>query len=186
MNKLITSSQKENVGKIIDSILRRRYPGEVRDILFEELLDWDMWQTFIKIYSKLEHCFIIQNIIAFFSYTGSEAMITHRSEYKLSDKCITLCTSAKSILENVFARLISGEITLKELTQMKDSRDHLQKMFDESLSSDELKIVRPLLEQRCHEMLLFAERLRQLRLLCQHIKVEIMGMLYACIGVSWK
>ena len=110
-------------------------------------------------------------------HTDSKAMIAHLSEYKLSEKCITLCTSAKSILESVFARLRSGEITLKELTLMKDGRDHLQKMFVDTLSSDGQKI-QPLLELRFDEKSLFDGRLCQLRLFCQHINVEILGNNY--------
>ena len=44
--------QKKNVGIIINKILDEHYPGEARNITFDELLGWDMWQTFIKILSK--------------------------------------------------------------------------------------------------------------------------------------
>lgn len=54
MDKLLSSGQKKNVGKIISKILDGQYPGKVRDISFGfgELLSWDMWQTFIKIHSE--------------------------------------------------------------------------------------------------------------------------------------
>lgn len=45
-------SQKANVGRIIDKILDEHYPGEARNVTLDELLNWEMWQTFIKILSK--------------------------------------------------------------------------------------------------------------------------------------
>lgn len=55
MDRLFNSfSQKKNVGKIIGNILERHYPGDIGEISFEDLLTWDMWQTFIKIHSKYE------------------------------------------------------------------------------------------------------------------------------------
>ena len=54
MDKLFTKSsgQKRNVGKIFDKILDKQYPGMVKGIIFGELLSWDKWQTFMKIYSE--------------------------------------------------------------------------------------------------------------------------------------
>lgn len=49
---LVSPHQKRNVGKIINKILDRQYPGKVQGITFKELLNWDMWQSFIKICSK--------------------------------------------------------------------------------------------------------------------------------------
>ncbi len=69
MDKLLfeSSSQKRNVGKIIDKILERRYPEEVTEITFKELLNWNMWQTFIKIHSKYcSNSFNCAHLIVYF------------------------------------------------------------------------------------------------------------------------
>ena len=47
------SDHKKYVGKIIDEVLAQQYPNKAESISLEELLDWDMWQTFIKIHSTL-------------------------------------------------------------------------------------------------------------------------------------
>ena len=54
IERLISSStlQKRNVGKIFNKILAERYPPNMESISLDELLDWDMWKMFIKIYSK--------------------------------------------------------------------------------------------------------------------------------------
>lgn len=47
-----SSSQEKNVGKIVDKIMDEHYNGVSDQITFEDLMDWPMWRTFIKIYSK--------------------------------------------------------------------------------------------------------------------------------------
>lgn len=44
-----SDKQKKYVGKIFGKILSERYPGQVEVLGLDELLGWDLWQTFIKI-----------------------------------------------------------------------------------------------------------------------------------------
>ena len=51
-----SSSQEKNVGKIVDKIMAEHYNGISDQITFEDLMDWPMWQTFMKIFSKCTNC----------------------------------------------------------------------------------------------------------------------------------
>ena len=48
----VSSSQRDNVAKIIERILDQHYPAHSYSITFDDLLNWDMWHIFLKIYSK--------------------------------------------------------------------------------------------------------------------------------------
>lgn len=52
-----------------------------------------------------------------FFYVGSEVM--GGKESKLSEKCVILCGCAKSILDDICDRIMTGNITVKELSMMK-------------------------------------------------------------------
>lgn len=47
-----TSKQRDTVGNIMENILVAQYPIETQSITFDQLLEWEMWPCFIKIYSK--------------------------------------------------------------------------------------------------------------------------------------
>ena len=49
----VSSRQSDNVGKIIDKVFNQHYPDGNYIITLDDLLNWDMWQIFIKIYDKL-------------------------------------------------------------------------------------------------------------------------------------
>ncbi len=53
VEKLISSSnQGRNVGMIVDRIMDVHYGGKTREVTFDDLIEWPMWQTFVKMYSK--------------------------------------------------------------------------------------------------------------------------------------
>ena len=47
-----TSRQRETVGKIMEKILILQYPLEVKTITLDQLLEWEMWPCFVKIFGK--------------------------------------------------------------------------------------------------------------------------------------
>ena len=49
-----TSKQRENVGKIIEKVLVLQYPIGVEAITFDQLLEWELWPCFLKIFSKIQ------------------------------------------------------------------------------------------------------------------------------------
>ncbi len=57
VSKLYSSSasrkKKEAVGKILDAILAKQYPNTY-GISFEQLLEWDLWPSFIVVFSKFK------------------------------------------------------------------------------------------------------------------------------------
>jgi hypothetical protein len=46
-----TSKQRETVGKIMEKILVLQYPIGVESISLDQLLEWELWPSFIKIFS---------------------------------------------------------------------------------------------------------------------------------------
>ena len=47
-----TSKQREAVGKIMETIVMFQYPLEAESITFDDLLEWELWPSFIKIFSE--------------------------------------------------------------------------------------------------------------------------------------
>ena len=47
-----TSRQRETVGKIMESIVVLQYPSGTEIITFDQLLEWDLWPIFIKIFGE--------------------------------------------------------------------------------------------------------------------------------------
>jgi len=49
----VLATQSTCVGELFGKILRKRYPDlKSITISFEDLLDWNLWPTFIQIYGK--------------------------------------------------------------------------------------------------------------------------------------
>ena len=42
----------QRVGKVLLSLIRKRYPKGKDSICFDELLDWGLWSSYIRIYCK--------------------------------------------------------------------------------------------------------------------------------------
>ena len=53
-----SNSEKRYVGRIVDEIMSRHYGKETDSISLDQLLDWEMWQTYIRIHSKLQHLYV--------------------------------------------------------------------------------------------------------------------------------
>ena len=57
VSRLYSSSasrkKREAVGKILEAILTKQYPT-ANSISFNQLLEWDLWPSFIVVFSKLD------------------------------------------------------------------------------------------------------------------------------------
>lgn len=96
------------------------------------------------------------------------------------EKCLILCTSAASVLENVCTLIKTGDIKLSELSLMKERKEHLKKLLVEAVPSDNFRALEQCLEQRFCEQRNFSERLTYLKQLCQSINIEVQGILVGC------
>ena len=58
VSRLYSSSasrkKREAVGKILEAILTKQYPM-ANSISFNQLLEWDLWPSFIVVFSKLDN-----------------------------------------------------------------------------------------------------------------------------------
>ena len=56
--------KKEAVGKILDAILTKQYP-KADGISFDQLLEWDLWPSFIVVFSKLRILYCVCTCIIY-------------------------------------------------------------------------------------------------------------------------
>lgn len=103
-------------------------------------------------------------------------MVTSLSVFQTFDKCLMLCTSAASMLENMCTLIETGNVKLIELSQMKEREEHLKKLLVETVPAGRLKALKQCLAQRFLEQQQFSERLKHLRQLCHSINIEVKGM----------
>ena len=104
-------------------------------------------------------------------------MVASLSEFQTFEKCLILCTSAASVLENMCTLIKTGGIKLAELSLMKEREEHLKKLLLETSPNDQFKILNQCLDQRFREQQQFSERLKHLKQFCQCINIEVQGML---------
>ena len=104
-------------------------------------------------------------------------MVTDRSKFNLSTKCLLLCTRARAVLDNLCNRIKTGEVTSYELSKIKDRSGHMKQLLNESLSDKDKVIILQILERRFREQYLFQERLHQLVQLCLNINIPTKGMI---------
>lgn len=110
---------------------------------------------------------------------GNKAMLTD-NKFDLSMKCIMLCTGAQSVLEDLYAKIEAGNITLAVLSKIKEKYNHIKKIISGSTSDLTEATVLQLLETRFKEQDLFIERIHHLGQICLSINIPIKGnsMLY--------
>ena len=106
----------------------------------------------------------------FLSHSGNIGV----AEFNLSEKCIKLCKSAKSVLAEMCDSLESGDITLKKLSYVNENKDDLKKLLHEAMP-DRMKKLEQLLKERLQEQAFFTQRLHYLQRLCQTISIEVTG-----------
>ena len=53
VNDLMLTVDKKRVGELMGTLIRKQYPNGADGVTFDELLQWDLWPSIIKVYSKL-------------------------------------------------------------------------------------------------------------------------------------
>ena len=53
VNDLMLTVDKKRVGELMGTLIRKQYPSGADGVTFDELLQWDLWPSIIKVYSKL-------------------------------------------------------------------------------------------------------------------------------------
>lgn len=166
----LVSKGNKSVGKIFDKIIDRFYHREHRQITFRDLLSWDTWQTFLKIYGKL----LLNQIFELF-YQIIAGDSTYHSKFKLSENFLALCSSAKSALKHVCDLIEDGGITLQQLSLLKEKYSLVNDLFEAAFTPSKLKEIRQKLAQRFEEQALFAQWLQRLKQICRNVTIPITG-----------
>ena len=88
-----TVKQRETVGKIMESIVLLKYPLETESITFNDLLEWELWPSFIKIFSEL--LYSIMHALVYSYHTSS--MFFHNLCCKVCVKVYRKCAFIKNM-----------------------------------------------------------------------------------------
>ena len=170
MDELVRKGNK-SVGKIFDKILDRLYHQEVKQIFVNELLDWDIWQTFLQIYGT--KCQMYAYCWIYFAIIAGDPM--YHSKFKLSEKFITMCTLATSSLENMCNQIESGCVTLLQLSVLKKRESQINDLLGAAYPNRRVKAIQQNLRQRFEEQVLMGQWLKRLKQVCHYLTVPIAG-----------
>ena len=55
MNEMMLRVDKKRVGELLGTLIRKQYPDGANSVTFDELLQWDLWPSIIKVHSKLDY-----------------------------------------------------------------------------------------------------------------------------------
>lgn len=169
-----TSKQRETVGKIMEKILVLQYPIGVETITLDQLLDWELWPCFIKIFSKIQYYVSIKS-----KYLTISANEPRRAKAGscLTEHCTILSACANSILTSMCEKLANGEVVIKDLQTMLPKRAQMEKLCSVTSHWKGLKRQHPKddLARRLHECENFVARKDLLQFLCSQVTVPVIG-----------
>ena len=52
VDSIMLSTNKRQVGELLSGLIQTKYPNGASVVDFDELLQWDLWPSFIKFYGK--------------------------------------------------------------------------------------------------------------------------------------
>lgn len=95
--------------------------------------------------------------------------LSRRGESCLPDDCALMCALADSLLVALMERIVSGEVSFKEMELVSDKQYQLEKLCN---ATQEYKIedIKALLERRRMECRAFRRRKQVLTLFCNEMK----------------
>ena len=97
-------NDKRMGGIVLSDILNNKYPEGVKMINRLELLSWPLWPTYLKIYSSLTHF--------------------------PSEEMNTLCSKALDVLRRMHCEIVTGNLTIQQVHDMKRHEKQLKKLYD--------------------------------------------------------
>lgn len=170
-----TSKQRETVGKIMEKILVLQYPIGVETITLDQLLEWELWPCFIKIFSKIQYCMSIKSKMNI-PFSASEPRRAKAASC-LTEHCTILSACANSILTSMCEKLANGEVIVKDLQTMLPKRVQMEKLCSVTSHWKGLKRQHPKddLARRLHECENFVARKDLLQFLCSQVTVPVIG-----------
>jgi len=186
------AKNKRRVGDMLGTLLRKHGTDSVS---FDDLLNWDLWPSFISIYGKLcMACCILYNshnvliISDLLLYTANESLISTEDgttdQSCLPEDCCMMCVRAHSNLEVVCRNIIEGDITINELQKISAKMDQMKRLCRAASVSENqepqqqqfaFEGIKAALEQRMDEYKAFTRRKEHLGTLCSAIAVNIKG-----------
>jgi len=163
----VETTNKRRVGNLLGTLLRKHGTDSVS---FDDLLNWDLWPSFISIYAN-------ESLISTEGGTDAHSC--------LPEDCCVMCVRAHSNLEVVCRQIIEGDITINELQKISDKMEQMKRLCTAaSVSGNQepqqkqfaFEDIKTALEQRMDEYEAFRKRKEHLGTLCSEITVNIKGI----------
>ena len=121
----------------------------------------------------LTFCLIFMTYITFLSIENIN--LATSSVNFLSEKSEILCTCAETALSEVCDKAESGEVTLIEILKLKQRKNHVKLLINESYDKDKAETLKQLLEERYEEQVLLIERAQYMGQLCHAVTIPVQG-----------
>ena len=181
------SFSKRQVGELLSALIQTKYPNGASVVDFDELLQWDLWPSFIKFYGKFVDFFIlscIKNItcLLFFTLASEGLKVRDSSQAQLShlpDKSIRTCENAHCMLLDVCENVRSGKVTLAQLEKISKRKQHFINLCDavsgRTQESMNIATLSSALDRRFAEYQAFHDYQEQLRTVCHYISIPVQG-----------
>lgn len=97
--------KKQCFCKVLGKIFKRQYPGGIHVVTHEELFNWPLWQTCLKIqYSPSHPSYTVPAEPSHAPLTDEDEDLLHRA-----------CSHAVALLKEVCNNTVSGKITIQKL-----------------------------------------------------------------------
>ena len=161
-------------------MLDREYPNSVDQLTDDDLLNWPLWSVCITIYSEFQFLQLTCSSHNNYCLLGSEMMI------QLTDgrSCLPvesskMCGLADSRVIAFMQRIMDGEVTLKEMENVKEKRSTVEKLCLANQDYDVEKI-KTALERREKEYNALKWQKKVLASFCHEMdtaKIKIDGIL---------
>lgn len=117
--------------KLLGNILEKKYQGSQQNVSFEDLLEWELWPAYIKLYSVCITLVLFILVLFIYFYTVSELVEAKKgSEDPVIVNMQIICTCAVSKLDEVCQQIKSGKISVKELKKIKEQESQMEKLCD--------------------------------------------------------
>ena len=99
------------------------------------------------------------------------------SEHFLSEKSEVLCTCAETVLTEICDKAESGKITLNEILKLKQRKNHVELLINESYDKDKAETLKHLFEKRYEEQATLIEQAHYMGQLCHGVTIPVQGNL---------
>ena len=123
-------SDKKIVAIFLGDLLKRQYPKGLHAVTPAKCLKWPLWPTYLKIHNSFEYKsptnhrhFQVDSCSE--HEPGFLKWVVPSSD---EDKLHMMCSHAVAVIEEVYSKIVSGQVTITELCKMEEQKQQLMKL----------------------------------------------------------